>query len=146
MYALLPGWWHGTLTEQKKKIVGVIDKHEGFTPQCCKELKSQCSIPFVDQQLVRVCYEMAKQHPEHLGMGMPSDDSVEVAEKNVDVRAAYEAAGHVTNGLQTFQLKPPSKKGQDLLDHMHAFALRDPKNKCKEGGGRLTSGGALVAS
>jgi hypothetical protein len=119
-------------------IVGVIDKHEGFMPQCCMELKSQCSIPFVDQQIVRVCYEMAKQHPEHLEMGIPSDEAICVAEDNVDVRTAYEAAGHVTDGLESFLLKPPSKKGQDLLDHMHAFALRDPKNKCKGGGGNDT--------
>jgi hypothetical protein len=112
MYALLPGWWHGTLPKEKKKIVGVIDKHDGFTPECCKELKSHCHIPFADQQIVRICFEMAKQHPEQLEMGVPSDDSINIAEDNADVRAAYTAAGCVTDGLQSFQLKPPSKKGR----------------------------------
>jgi len=132
MYALLPGWWHGTLPEDKRKIVGVIDKHNGFTPQCCQELKTQCRVPFNDQQIVRVCYEMAKQHPEQLEMGVPSNDSIHVATDNVDIREAYMAAGHVTDGLQSFQLRPPCKKGHDLLDHMHAFALRDPKQKCNK--------------
>jgi hypothetical protein len=130
MYTLLLGWRHGTLPEEKKKIVGVIDRHNGFTPECCKELKSHCHIPFADQQIVRIFFEVAKQHPEQLEMGVPSNDSINIAEDNVDVRAAYIAAGCVTDGLQSFQLKPPSKKGQDLLDHMHAFTLRDPKNQC----------------
>jgi hypothetical protein len=38
------------------------------------------------------CFEMAKQHPEHLEMEVPSDDSINIAEDNADVRAAYAAA------------------------------------------------------
>ena len=115
VYSLLPGWWHGTLPEEKKAIVGVIDKHEGFTPQCCMELKSQCSIPFVDQQIVRVCYEMAKQHPKHLEMGIPSDDAICVAEDNADVRAAYEAAGHVHEWPRNFPTEATLQKGTRLV-------------------------------
>jgi hypothetical protein len=92
MYALLPVWWQGTLPEQKEKIVGVINKHKGFMPECAvrSKLKSLCSIPVVDQQIVSVCNKMAKQHPEHLEMvGVPSDDSVDVTENHADIRAAY---------------------------------------------------------
>jgi hypothetical protein len=79
---------------------------------------------------------MAKQPSEQLEVGVPSNDSINAAEDNADVRAAYMAAGHVTDGLETFQLKPPSKKGHDLLDHMHAFALRDPKSQYRKQDGR----------
>jgi hypothetical protein len=79
MYALLLGWWHGMLPEDKRQIVRVIDKHNGFTPQCCQELKTQCRVPFNDQQIVHVCYEMAKQNLEQLEMAVPSDDSIHVA-------------------------------------------------------------------
>jgi hypothetical protein len=72
-------------TSQGKKIVGTIDKHDGLTPECCKELKSHCHIPFADQQIVRICFEMAKQHPEHLEMGVPSNDSINIAEDNAGV-------------------------------------------------------------
>lgn len=132
-YALLPGWWHGTDPEDKKKIVGVIDLHEGFSPQCCKELMSHCHVPYADQQILLVCYEIAKKHPAQLEMGIPSEESVATAQDRVDVRAAYKAVGHVTDGLESFQLKPASKTGQALLDHMHLFALRDPKSKSKDG-------------
>jgi hypothetical protein len=43
-YALLPSFWHGTRLEYKKKIVGIIDKHNGFSPECIMELEETCHI------------------------------------------------------------------------------------------------------
>eukprot|EP00978_Attheya_sp_CCMP212_P031727 scaffold120920_cov35-Attheya_sp.AAC.1 len=131
-YALLPSWWHGTTPADKHQVFQVIESEHGFTPQCCIYLFDQCHIPYANQQILRVCYEMAKLNPEQLEMGIPSKESVEIAQDNPDVRAAYESAGHVTDGLEAFQLKPASKKGEELLDHMHAFALRDPKSKTED--------------
>jgi hypothetical protein len=39
----------------------------------------------------------------------------------------------VTDGLESFQLKPSSKKGIELLNHMHAFAMRDPQHERRAG-------------
>jgi hypothetical protein len=44
-YALLPSFWHVTKLEYKKKIVGVVDRHNGFSPECILgELKEACHI------------------------------------------------------------------------------------------------------
>eukprot|EP00978_Attheya_sp_CCMP212_P031047 scaffold116016_cov35-Attheya_sp.AAC.2 len=132
-YALIPSWWHGTShPADKHRVFQVIESENGFMPQCCINLFDQCYIPYANQQILRVCYEMAKLNPEQLEMGMPSKESVEIAQDNPDVRAAYESGGCVTNGLEDLHLKPASKKGEELLDHMHAFVLRDPKSKMED--------------
>uniref|UniRef100_A0A7S2XM23 Uncharacterized protein n=1 Tax=Attheya septentrionalis TaxID=420275 RepID=A0A7S2XM23_9STRA len=70
-YALLPAWWHGTAPTDKKFVMQVIDKHGAFTPDCCMDLKDKCHIAFAEQPSVRVCYELAKESPEQLEMGIP---------------------------------------------------------------------------
>eukprot|EP00978_Attheya_sp_CCMP212_P028024 scaffold95576_cov34-Attheya_sp.AAC.2 len=61
-------------------------------------------------------------------MGLLSDESVEIAQDNPDIRAAYELGGHdVTDGLETFQLKPTSKKGEELLDIYMPLCVETPR-------------------
>eukprot|EP00978_Attheya_sp_CCMP212_P023717 scaffold73122_cov28-Attheya_sp.AAC.1 len=52
-------------------VMQVIDKHGAFTPDCCMDLKDKCHIAFAEQPSVRVCYELAKESPEQLEMGIP---------------------------------------------------------------------------
>jgi hypothetical protein len=132
-YALLPAWWHGTLPADKRLIFGLIELHGGFTPQCCMDLCNQCHIPYANQQILRVCYKMARKSLEQLAMGVPSEDLIVTAQDNPEVREAYESVGRVTDGLASFELKPASKKGLELFDHMYSFLLWDPKTKMEEG-------------
>lgn len=55
------------------------------------------------------------------------------AEDNADVREALESVGKVTDGLESFLLKPKGMKSIELLEHMHAFAMRDPTYQLRIG-------------
>ena len=69
---LLPGFWHGTEPNDKKKIF-----NGGFTADCVQEMNgSEYSIRFTDMHTLRVCYELAREHPEHLERGVPTDDDI----------------------------------------------------------------------
>jgi hypothetical protein len=84
-YALLPAWWHGTSVEDKKKVIQVIDRHGAFSPDCCIELRQECHIAYADQQNARVCYELAKESPEQLEMGIPDSQTISAAQDKEDV-------------------------------------------------------------
>jgi hypothetical protein len=94
-FALLPSFCHGMTLEERKKTVGIIDKHEGVTIiELCKELHKECSIAYKDQQNIRVCYDLTKTYPEQVTMESPS-----VAE-----RAAAEEIPEFQKWLQPMRL------------------------------------------
>ena len=48
-YLLLPGFWHGTLPNDKKKIFNLVEESSGFTADCVQELTgSEYSIRIID--------------------------------------------------------------------------------------------------
>ena len=55
------------------------------------------------------------------------------AEDNADVREAHESVGKEMDDLESFLLKPKAMKSIELLEHMHAFAMRDPKYQLRMG-------------
>jgi hypothetical protein len=65
---LLPSFWSGTKLEYKKNIVGIIDKHNGFSPECIMELKETCHILLLQMKSIQVCYELARENPFQLDM------------------------------------------------------------------------------
>ena len=60
-------------------------------------------------------------------MGIPDPPALIAAEDNADVLEALESVGKVTDDLESFLLKPKGVKSIELLEHMHAFAMRDPQ-------------------
>jgi hypothetical protein len=138
-YSLLPSFWHGFTPDDKRLVVKVIDGHGGFTVQCCKDLLSRCHVAFSDQQSLRPCYEVAKEHPHHLNLGVPTTDQVESAQEIPELGEAFASMNHVTKGLASFQLKPDGLTGENLFNHMLKFGTRDPKNSKKNDGVRKPS-------
>jgi hypothetical protein len=78
-YALLPEFWHGMAPDEKKLVVNIINKNGEFDVDCVKELYSQCHVPLKDMQHIRICYELAKEHPEQLEMEAPVETAITVA-------------------------------------------------------------------
>jgi hypothetical protein len=86
-------------------------------------------------QHTRLCYEVEKKNPEHLDMTAPQAPAPSIAP---EVAAALEAKKPVTHGLASFQLKPLSLKGNELLSHMILFMKRTtPTDAIFEPEGRL---------
>jgi hypothetical protein len=135
-YALLPPFWHGFLPSEKHRAIDTIDAHGGvFTVDCLNDLSVKCHVPFKDMQKLRLCYEVAKENPEHLEMTVPKASAPTIAP---EVAAALKAKKLVTDGLATFQLKPPGLSGAELFDHMLMFKKRTtPASEIFEPTGRL---------
>ena len=134
-YLLLPGFWHGTTPEDKRKIFELIESEGGFTANCVQKLNShEYSIRLVDMHHLRVCYEVAKENPEHLDRGIPKDDEiVNETAYATEVKAAKERATKVNDGLDSFMLKPDGMKGNALLDHMIRFRNRNANDSKPSG-------------
>jgi hypothetical protein len=117
-YALLPAFWHGMEPVKKKTIVGIVDKHRSWNVECVKELYQVGHVVLKDMQNLRVCVEMAKQHPEHLdyvGSLSPCVDATMGQEEE----AAVAVLADVTDGLVSFQLQPkrPAVAGEEPKSH-----------------------------
>ena len=113
--------------DEKRKVVGVIDKHNGnFSVECLSELVSECSIHKKDLQNIRVCWELSKEHPEHLDMGVPTEEFAVHVERE-DLVQAMKSVKDVNHGLSNFLLKPAGMSGMELFKHMIDFRKRDPR-------------------
>ena len=96
---------------------------------------SEYSIRITDMHTLRVCYELAREHPEHLERGVPTNDEISRARNTLntnqtEVEEAREQAKKITHGLDTFMLKPVGMKGRALLEHMIHFRKRNNKRAC----------------
>jgi hypothetical protein len=127
---MLPTWWHAMKPHEKKGVAAVAEAHgRQFTVECFTEMHLACSIPMKDMQNLRLYLECSWENPAQLDTEEPialdnqSAISVEVTEAPGLVKDA-------SSGLGWFQLKPPSMKGQKLLDHM--FFQRQLSFKTKE--------------
>lgn len=83
---------------------------------------------------LRVCYELAQEHPEHLERGVSTDDDISHAinaqnNNQTAVEEAREQARKITDGLDTFMLKPEGMKGEALFHHMIQFRKRNNGTK-----------------
>lgn len=94
--------------------------------ECLIELKEECRIPMKDMQNMRVCYECAKEKPDHLERTLPIASTLTSPLLNEDVHQAQAAVASVDHGLVTYQLKPEGMKGEELLSHMIRF--RESRN------------------
>ena len=88
------------------------------------------SIQLKEMHHLRVIFELAKEHPEHLERSFPTDDEIRLARRylstyQAEVEASKEEANKITHGLDTVTLKPVGMKGEALLDHMIQFRKRN---------------------
>ena len=126
IYSILPPVWLAMEPAEKKKVSSVIDAFDGCFPvECVQKLKSECSIAVKDMQNIRVCYETAKKHPDHLDMGVNQhSDAAGSSSAAPEVAAALAGQKPVSHGLINFELKPSGMAGRELLAHMSTFARR----------------------
>ena len=121
VYALLPSFWHGMQPSEKTAVVATVDFHNGFSIACVTQLFYESHILMKDMHHVRVCYDLAKEHPSHLEMEEPVPTATLVAP---EVAAAAALLAPVTAGLVTFELKPKGLVGTALFEHMVMFTKR----------------------
>ena len=69
-------------------------------------------------QNVRVCVECASKNPDQLDTVAPDPAAVVAATKKDDLVPAAAAVKDVTDGLETFKLKPKSKTGVQLFKNL----------------------------
>ena len=118
-YAMLPSFWHGTLPEEKKQCMEILKSHNSvFTVACVRELHTKMHIPLPDMQNLRVCLQLAIEHPAHLGLGSPGRA---VVEQPSQVAAASSALADINEGLRSFQLHPKAADGQQLFTGLAKF-------------------------
>jgi hypothetical protein len=142
-YTLLPSWWHAMMPDEKKNAFDTIEENEGFTMECLIELRQVCKITTKDMQNMRVCYECAKETPNHLERTLPELASASTAQvpPQDDVARAEAASASADHGLRTYQLKPEGMKGEELFAHMIQFRENRNWNKGK----KFDSSGVMVS-
>ena len=126
LYRLLPAFWHGTSPAEKRAVVAVVDRFEiAWSVDCLVALRDECHIAIADMQKLRLCYDLAKEQPATLNLGVPEADSDAAdAAEDPELAAAKVAQKPVTHGLDTYQLKPPALTGEALFKHMCRFRQR----------------------
>ena len=71
-YAMLTEYFHDMKTEEKKSMMGIMEKHNKcFSLECVRDIHSSLSIPLSDMQSLRVCVTLCYQHPEMIEMELP---------------------------------------------------------------------------
>ena len=73
---------------------------------------------------LRVCYEVAKENPDHLEREVPTKEDLERVNGEsgcTEIEAAKLKTKKITHGLNSFLLKPEELNGEALLDHMIKF-------------------------
>jgi hypothetical protein len=129
-YLLLPSFWHGMKPDERRLVVASVQKYQGYSIDCLKELQDVCSIPIKDMQHLQVCIECAKEHAEQLDRDAPDADTIVVAKSNPDIIvAALAALKGATHGLDSFLIKPPELKGMDLFKHLRYKSVTSPTAK-----------------
>lgn len=120
LYRMLPSLFHGMSVEEKKQLMSIMDKHDGwYSVECVREIHSSLSVPYSDMHNLRLCTTLCKEHPEMLEMEVPMDKEEDEPTPNTTVHIAG-----VTDCLDNFQRVPldasgaPKLTGEDLFDHM----------------------------
>jgi len=133
-YDLLPSFWHGMTPQEKKKAVTIIDKHGGeYNLDCIQELVRDVSIPIKDLQSLCLCYDLAKEHPSHLDMGIPSQNWIKTAQKNPELEAVEAKIKPITSGLDSYLLHPTKEMTNEERFFAHGGLLK-ARSRIKEGG------------
>eukprot|EP00978_Attheya_sp_CCMP212_P000306 scaffold593_cov31-Attheya_sp.AAC.1 len=132
-YALLPGFYHGMTSADKKQAVAIVNKYADpyASVECVEELCDLLKIPLSSIQDLRVCIALAIEHPEITEMvGPPSAQSAvndDAQMQHESVIAGVSAGVDVNAGLVPFQLVPkdtdgkPTMAGELLLNHQCSF-------------------------
>ena len=118
-YSLLPGFWHGFTTEQKKRAFEIYKKYENtFSVDCVRELTgAQGLVQLADMQSLRTCLDLAAENPDHLERGLPE----KVAAKETAEMAAAASNVDIRQGLTSFLLHPKKADGTQLYTGMEKF-------------------------
>ena len=133
-YLLLPGFWHGMSPAEKRQTFDIFSRHEQvYSSNCVNEMRNTCHIPSAMMQSIRMCLALARDNPSHLDRGAPTMEEINAAAA-VDggvpdaVEQAQRDVQSVTNGLNSFILKPPELEGEELFKHMIGFRKRNTKD------------------
>jgi hypothetical protein len=118
MYAML---------HENRNMMNVIDSYGAvFLVDLYKALRTDCSSPFKEIHPMLMCYDLAKKHPEHLGMTLSTINNQQ-EEAHSDIVMAKAAVSGATSGLNSFLLKSDGLSGDSLFRHMVLKRLFDPK-------------------
>jgi hypothetical protein len=121
LYALLPSKWHD-LHQSRSSRLSVL-----WNPvDLCKALYTEYSIPYKEQIILLVCYDLGRKNPNQLLIVDPPRRRVN---RNEDSAAQMAAAAmtveHAGSGISTFLLKPKDLNGEVLCKHMMQRHLHD---------------------
>jgi hypothetical protein len=107
------------MPDAKRKMMTFIDSHGGvFSVDLYKALCTECSIPFKEIHPMLRFYDLAKNHPEHLYMTLPTINQQEDEHSDIFMTKAKAAVSGATSGLNSFLLKPDGLSGDSLFRHM----------------------------
>ena len=118
-YLMLPSFWHGMETAEKKSALSILTANKGeYSVACVRELHTKLHMPLTEMQNLRVCLELAADNPSHLERGAPSKP---VGEVPAAVTAAKAGLADINKGLTSFLLHPKKDNGEQLLSGMAKF-------------------------
>lgn len=127
-YKLLPSFWHGFTPEQKQRAMAIFNKHGNkYSVDCVAELAGvQGFVQMADMQNLRLCLDLAVEHPSHLERGAPEPSAVQ---EPAEVQQAA-ASINIKEGLHSLCLHPkqpdgtPVYTGKDLFEHLSKLLRR----------------------
>ena len=91
---MLPSTCHGMMPAENRNMMNVIDSHGGvFLMNLCKASCNECRITFKEIHPMLMFYGLAKTHPEHLDMTLPTINQQEDEPSDIimDKAAVYGA-------------------------------------------------------
>ena len=68
-----------------KSVVATVQKYQGYTTECCKELRDVCHIPVNYMQNLLVFIECAKDNPNQINRGAPIVEDIRVGKSIPDL-------------------------------------------------------------
>lgn len=88
-----------------------------------RELHKESSLAYADMQKIRLCYDVSLEDPASMDKptGSPSEAHDGPAVPSIEPPQQQQ---RLSEGLVTFQLKPPGMKGMALFNHMLAYGKR----------------------
>lgn len=129
-YPMLPAFWHGMSSAEKMKAVEIVKQHgDAFSTLCVKQLHEVLHVPVSDMQSLRICLELADEHPDHLTREGPLTSTVGTVVPE-EVAVAKTNMADIADGLQSFQLHPTQAgkrikmNPMDKFDHLVKLARR----------------------
>lgn len=78
----------------RQDVLDIVDRHDGFTADCIRELRATCGLDYRQMHKVRVCYDVTHESPETVQLMLEDAPAGALDSRNAEW-PTFEAKGAV---------------------------------------------------